>query len=277
VTPMQTPEDVKARVAFAYNHAADFYDHPANGFWGRAGRRTIERLRPAPRSRILDVCCGSGASALPAAEAIGEEGRVLAVDLAQELTRLGQAKASRLGLRNVEFRIADLLTLEPEQGRFDAVVCVFGLFFVPDMNVALRHLGSLVQPAGRLAVTTWGREVFEPVNSMFWDAVRVARPELYKAFNPWDRISEPEAVAQLFVEAGLPEPEAVLEPGSHPLHGDGDVLALLMGTGYRGVLEQLSAPERDQVAETVLAQVRANHVATVKADVIYAIGDGPQA
>lgn len=56
-----------------YNAAADSYDHPANTFWDRYGRRTVDRLRLRRGDRVLDVCCGSGASALPAAEAVGSQ------------------------------------------------------------------------------------------------------------------------------------------------------------------------------------------------------------
>ncbi len=59
------------------NAAADLFDHPANTFWDRFGRKTIERLRLQPGQSVLDVCCGSGASAIPAAEAVGREGRVV--------------------------------------------------------------------------------------------------------------------------------------------------------------------------------------------------------
>ena len=42
---MATPDDAKAKATATYNAAADFYDDPANSFWDRFGRKTIERLR----------------------------------------------------------------------------------------------------------------------------------------------------------------------------------------------------------------------------------------
>ena len=62
-------------------------------------------------ARVLDVCCGTGASALPAAQAIGPGGTVIAVDLAEGLLRLGRAKAESGGLRCVEFREGDMTAL----------------------------------------------------------------------------------------------------------------------------------------------------------------------
>jgi ubiquinone/menaquinone biosynthesis C-methylase UbiE len=266
---VSTPEDVKARVSFAYNSAADHYDHAANSFWDRFGRRTIERLGIRPGARVLDLCCGSGASALPAAMAAGPEGKVTAVDLAPGLIRLAHAKAQRLGLANIEFRVADLLALgDDTTNAFDDVVCVFGIFFVPDMAAALRAMWDCVRPGGRVAVTTWGKGLFEPVNSAFWEAVRGVRPELFKSFHPWDRLGEPALLHRLFEEAGLPKPEVVLEEASHPIRGDGDVLALLLGTGYRGVIEQFSPPERKRVQDEVTAATAS--VPSIRADVLYA-------
>src|SRR6185436_20213571 len=95
---MATPQDAQMKAAATYNAASDFYDHAANTFWTRFGRRTVERLELTPGARVLDVCCGSGASAIPAAEAVGPTGSVLGVDLAQKLLALARAKAGARGL-----------------------------------------------------------------------------------------------------------------------------------------------------------------------------------
>ena len=92
------------------------YDHPANAFWDRYGRRTVDRLRLPVGARVLDVCCGSGASAIPAAEAVGTGGFVLGVDLAEGLLELARAKARERDLANVEFRAGDMLDTRPARG-----------------------------------------------------------------------------------------------------------------------------------------------------------------
>src|SRR5262245_22160099 len=116
---MGTPEDAKRRAAAAYDAAADAYDDPANSFWSRCGERTVQRLKPRPGARILDVCCGSGASALPAALAVGPLGSVLGVDLAANLLELARAKARARNLRHAEFRKADMLDLGLDPASFD--------------------------------------------------------------------------------------------------------------------------------------------------------------
>ena len=272
---MGTPEEARRKAAATYNAAADSYDHPANAFWDRYGRRTVDRLRLPRGARVLDVCCGSGASAIPAAEAVGTGGFVLGVDLAEGLLELARAKARERDLANVEFRAGDMLDLGLPAGGFDAVVCVFGIFFVPDMEAAVRELWRLVGPGGRLAITTWGPRFLEPVNSVFWDVVRAVRPDLYKGFNPWDRLCEPEALRSLLSAAGVTEPDVVAESGSQPLSAPEDWWPTVLGTGYRGTIDQLDAAARERVRGDCLRFIRAEGVRSVEVNVVYAVAAVP--
>ena len=147
-------ESAKLKAATTYNAAADHFDDDPLGFWDRYGRGTIERLTLSPGSTVLDVGCGSGASAIPAAQRVGPGGRVIGVDLAERLLAMARAKANALRLQNAEFRVGDMESLGFSDGAFDAVVCVFAIFFVPDMVKQVRELWRMVRPGGQLAITT---------------------------------------------------------------------------------------------------------------------------
>ncbi|HEX5216626.1 MAG TPA: methyltransferase domain-containing protein [Vicinamibacterales bacterium] len=271
---MTTPADMKTRAAAAYNAAADSYDAAANTFWQRYGSRTVARLDLPKGARVLDVCCGSGASALPAARQVGAGGSVVGVDLAEHLLELARAKAAAEHLANLEFRTGDMLDLQLPGAQFDAVICVFGIFQVPDMTAAARALWRLVTPGGRLAITTWGPRLFEPGNTLFWDAVRELRPELYKGFNPWDRITEPEAVIAMLATAGI-DASAEAEAGRHPIATADDWWCVVMGTGYRGTVEQLSAQERAKLRAINDAGVRDRGIEEIETNVVYATAIKP--
>lgn len=267
---MTNPDDAKKKAAATYNAASDYYDHPANTFWERYGRRTIERLKLAPGEHVLDVCCGSGASAIPTAEIVGPNGSVVGVDLAANLLELARAKAKQRNLENVVFQPGDMTQLQFPDDSFDTVVCVFGIFFVPEMEAALRELERVLRRGGKLAITTWGPRFFEPGNTAFWNSVRNVRPDLYKGFNPWDRISEVDSLLSLFHETSLPEPLVVLEADNQPVNSPEDWWAMIMGSGYRGTVEQLSPPDRDQVRSENIDFIRRASVRAVEANVIYA-------
>jgi ubiquinone/menaquinone biosynthesis C-methylase UbiE len=268
---MTSKEQVMAKTRAAYHAAADTYDHEALDFWSRFGRATVARLGLRPREHVLDVCCGSGASAIPAAEAVGPYGRVLGVDLAPGLLDLARRKARASGLAHAEFVEADFESLAERDGTFDAVVCVFGIFLLPDMAAGVRRLWRWVGPGGRLAVTTWGPRLFEPANTIFWEAVRSVRPELYKGCNPWDRISAPSAVLELFVAAGIPHSSAIASPGEHRLRTADDWWAIVNGSGYRGVLELMTTTERETVREKVIREVGDRAIRSIETNLIYAV------
>jgi ubiquinone/menaquinone biosynthesis C-methylase UbiE len=272
-TTMNTLEEAKVKAAMTYNAAADHFDHPVSSFWHRFGRQTIERINLRPGETVLDVCSGSGGSALPAAELVGPDGKVVAVDLADRLMALAEAKAAAKRLENIEFWVADMLDLGYPDESFDAVVCVFGIFFVPDMQAAIRELWRMVKPGGRLAITTWGPDLFEPANSAFWEAVGEVRPELKRGFNPWDRISEPSGLQAMLAESGVHTAHIVAESGSHPLQSPEDWWKIAMGSGYRGTLEQLDAESLAQVRTTNLSRLDEDQVQAITTNVVYAIAD----
>jgi ubiquinone/menaquinone biosynthesis C-methylase UbiE len=272
---MTTLDEAKAKAAAAYNAAADHYDDPANSFWGRFGRRTVERLGLQGGERVLDVCCGSGASALPAAEAVGPRGSVLGVDLSARLLALARAKADARRLRNSEFRLGDMMDLGLPAAHFDAVVCVFGIFFVPDMAAAVESLWRVVRPGGRLAITTWGPRFFEPASTLFWNSIRAVRPDLYKGFNPWDKISDPASLRALLSEGGVAQAEVVAEAAEHPIDSPQAWWSAILGSGFRGTLEQLDAQQHGEVQNANEDFIRRLGIRSVEANVIYAIALKP--
>ena len=198
---MISKEEAIARTTATYNSAADYFDAPPLSFWNRFGQKTIDRLSLRAGDRILDVCCGTGASAIPAAKCVGSTGTVLGIDLSENLLDLARTKAQDLGLENIEFQMGDFENLGYKSESFDAIVCVFGIFFVPDMVAAVRELWRMVRPGGKLAITSWGKNVFEPANQVFWKAIETERPDLYKHFTPWERISDPTSLKAL-LQAG---------------------------------------------------------------------------
>jgi ubiquinone/menaquinone biosynthesis C-methylase UbiE len=270
------PENAQARAAFTYNAAADFYDAAPLSFWDYFGRRTIELASLPSGSRVLDVCCGAGASALPAAEAVGPTGNVVGVDLAKQLLESAHAKAVQRRLGNIDFEVGDMLTMRFPVASFDAVVCVFGIFFVPDMAKAVSELWSRVRPSGKLAVTTWGPNFCEPANDAFWCSIKTVRPDLYKGFNPWDRINDPAGLRKIFDEGGVASPNIIAENRLHPISSAEDWWTIVLGSGYRGTIEQLTPAERQKVKEANLAFIRDGKISAVETNVLYALATKPE-
>ena len=268
---LKLPDEAQRRAAFTYNAAADFYDRSPLSFWNYFGEQTIALLSLQPGSSVLDVCCGAGASALPAAKRAGSRGKVIGVDLAKELLELARGKAAQQHFGNIQFELGDMLSLRFPSGSFDAVVCVFGIFFVPDMSMAVHELWRLVRPGGKLAVTTWGPNLFEPANTAFWRSIKNVWPELYKGFNPWDRISDPANLEKILSEGGVELPRITAENRFHLINSAEDWWTIILGSGYRGTIEQLDASERDRVKDANLAFIREAKISAIETNALYVL------
>jgi ubiquinone/menaquinone biosynthesis C-methylase UbiE len=271
------PDEHVQRAARTYGAAADHYRRDALSFWDRFGAATVSRLRLAPGATVLDLCCGAGASAIPAARAVGPAGRVLGIDVAAPMLELARARAAAEGLANIEFRHGDATRTGLPSGGFEAVVCVFGVFFAPDMTAFLREMWRLVRPGGVLGVTTWGPGLFEPANSQFWRCVGEAEPALFKAFNPWDEITTPAALAELLTRAGVPDPSVAAAASQHHLDHPDRFWDVVLGSGYRATVDALSPDQRDRVRERLLAGLRSDGVTSLRTDVVYATAERPEA
>jgi ubiquinone/menaquinone biosynthesis C-methylase UbiE len=264
------------RAARTYGAAADHYRLDALSFWDRYGAATVSRLPLAAGDAVLDLCCGAGASAIPAARAVGPSGRVLGVDVAGPLLELARARAADEGLANVEFRLSDATATGLPDAGFGAVVCVFGVFFVPDMPAFVSEMWRLVRPGGVLAVTTWGPGLFEPANSIFWRLVGETEPALFKAFNPWDEITTQQALAGLFSRGGVPDPAVVTEDGRQHLDHPDRFWDIVLGSGYRATVDALSPAQRDRLRAALLAELRSADVTSLRTGVVFGTAVRPR-
>jgi SAM-dependent methyltransferase len=251
-----------------YDAASPHFDAAPLRFWDRYGQRTIARLELPTGARVLDVCCGTGGSALHAARAVGEAGTVIGVDLSAPLLDLAKEKATKHGLRNVDFRVGDMTHLDFPEASFDAVVIVFGIFFAPDMAAQLEALARLVRPGGVLALTTWGPRLFAPLYLPFLDAVRARRPGI-QDYRPWDRLASEADLATLLGASGLTSFEVAAEPGNEQLQRPEDWWAVVLGTGLRWFVDQLDPASAASLRNECM--LRARDVTSIETNVVYAV------
>jgi ubiquinone/menaquinone biosynthesis C-methylase UbiE len=264
------------RAACTYGAAADHYSSASLSFWDRSGAATVSRLPLTAGSTVLDLCCGAGASAIPAARLTGPAGRVLGIDIAGPLLEIARLRAAREGLANIEFRYGDATRTALPDGSFDVVICVFGVFFAPDMAGFVAEMWRLVRPGGVLAITTWGPGLFEPASTVFWESVREVEPMLFKAFNPWDEITTEAALVDLLSRGGVEHADVMAVPGQHHLDHPDSFWDIVLGSGYRATVDALSEEQRDLVRRHVLGELRSGGITSLRTDVIFSTAQRPE-
>ena len=130
---------------------AGLYDahHLAFRDYRREAEQIVAALELTPAAAVIDMGCGTGAFAIPAAQYCRT---VYAVDVSRAMLNRARRKARKAGLRNVEFHHGGFLTYEHRAAAADAVVTVAALHHLPDFwkLVGLHRLASMLKPGGRL-------------------------------------------------------------------------------------------------------------------------------
>jgi ubiquinone/menaquinone biosynthesis C-methylase UbiE len=134
------------------------------------GELFISRLPIRAGMDVLDVACGTGNLAIPAART---GARVMGVDIAENL--LVQARARGAGENlNATFQYGDAEALQFPDASFDVVVSMYGAMFAPRPEVVARELARVVRPGGLIAMANWTPEGF--VGKSFAVTGRIAPP-----------------------------------------------------------------------------------------------------
>jgi ubiquinone/menaquinone biosynthesis C-methylase UbiE len=253
-------QELKQKIRSAFDQAAAGYDKPALRFFSETGECLADHMGLLGHEHILDVASGTGAAALACARRLGK-GRVTGIDLSEAMLDQARAKAARNRLENVQFQPMDIEVLSFPPDAFDGACCSFGVFFLPDMAAGLRNIASVVKPGGRIGITSFTEQVFEPLVSIFFDHIQrcgLALPPL-----SWKRLDHPDKHRQLYESAGLRGIETHREPMGYHLKDEEDWWDILWNSGFRGLLNQLSAME--------LAAFRRQHLQEIAA---HATGQG---
>lgn len=118
-----------------------------------SGEAFVDRIGIAPGMVVLDLGCGDGTTAIPAAQ-LGAN--VLGVDIASNLVAAGNARAASHGLTNIRFQEGDASHLSGiDANSFDLVISVFGAMFAPRPMDVAREMARITRPGGRIVMGNW--------------------------------------------------------------------------------------------------------------------------
>lgn len=179
-------EGIKTRIKATwmsgdYPQIAHFTEGTAQAF--------IDRLRLQPGSKVLDVACGNGNLAIPAAKAGAV---VTGIDIAPNLLDQARERAVREGV-DIQFDEGDAEDLPYEAGVFDLVISMFGAMFAPRPEIVASELCRVCRHGGHIAMANWtpagligelfktvGKHVAPPrgVSPLLWGDETVVRRRL---------------------------------------------------------------------------------------------------
>ena len=116
------------------------------------GADLARRLPPDPERAVLEIACGTGRVTRQLRERLSPAVRLTATDLSKAMLDYARAKVTVSG---IEWREADACKLPFDDASFGAVVCAFGIMFVPDKKAALREACRVLRKGGVLLFNVW--------------------------------------------------------------------------------------------------------------------------
>ncbi|MEQ1785159.1 MAG: class I SAM-dependent methyltransferase, partial [Hyphomonadaceae bacterium] len=118
-----------------------------------SGEELVAKLGIVAGMKVLDLGCGDGTTAIPAAKRGAD---VLGVDIASNLVAAGNKRAQELGLPNARFQEGDASNLAGiADDSFDLVVSIFGAMFAPRPFDVAKEMVRVAKPGGRIVMGNW--------------------------------------------------------------------------------------------------------------------------
>jgi ubiquinone/menaquinone biosynthesis C-methylase UbiE len=118
-----------------------------------SGEALVQSLGITKGLKVLDLGCGDGTTALPAASRGAD---VLGVDIARNLVEAGNKRAQERGLSNLKFQVGDACDLHDlEDQSFDLVVSIFGAMFAPRPFDVAKEMVRVTKSGGRIVMGNW--------------------------------------------------------------------------------------------------------------------------
>lgn len=247
----------KERVTGIFNRAAATYDRVGPRVFSHFGQRLVDVAPLALGLRVLDIAAGRGAVLIPAAQRVGEGGRMVGIDLSSEMVRETSAEIARAGWRHVEMRQMDAEHLEFPEATFDCALCGFALWFFPDPAAALREIRRTLKPGGSLTLTTWAED--NPAQRFSRGVVRPFLPPGASGATKQDapQFNTTEQIQAGLSEAGFESIRAYAEAQDFVYDSGEDWWATLWSMGMRGNLEKLAPEVLEQAKMAGLKAVEA--------------------
>jgi len=155
---MASEDDAKSRELQSWTAVAPGWrkhDGRITQMLDRVSVRLLDMAGIKEGSAVLDVACGTGEPAIPAARRVGTTGRVFATDAVAGMVDFARKKAAAANLSNIDFQVMDAEQLDLPAATFDAATMRFGLMFMPSPVVCLQRIHRALKPRARLALATW--------------------------------------------------------------------------------------------------------------------------
>jgi ubiquinone/menaquinone biosynthesis C-methylase UbiE len=208
--------------------------------------------------RVLDLACGTGVVARIAAERVGDQGRVVGLDINEAMLAVARS-LSVASDEPIEWCRGSVLALPFEDATFDVGCCQLGLQFFPDRPTALREIHRVLAPDGRLALNVFGPIEHNPATHALADALdRHVNPLASLAKRTEHALADTDTLHALVAGAGFHGIEMRTSRKMVHFPSATDYVRIQMtATPLAGLIARNDAAERDRLIGTLIEDIGA--------------------
>lgn len=252
---MHTPTDENdVRREMLRNAIAEGADHEVLRFSVFCADRLVMHLHPATGDKILDAATGTGALAMAASQAVGQSGRVTAIDTAESLLVRLEDKIRKFGIANIDVHAMDAMRLDFRRDYFQHTACSLGLFWQADARAAMREWVRVTRPGGSVNLAVFAPQAFQPQLGLLRQ--RIAQvSESVDAKVSWEQVSQREPLFALMQDTGLVDVTVHEEQLGYHLSDAMEWWTLVWNSILRLQVDRVPAEKRDRLRTEHLAEV----------------------
>jgi len=182
------------------------FEEDLDSIFSSVTQRLLEHGQPSPGEKVLDIGCGTGATSMDLAKAVGPQGSVIGVDISRQLLARAEKRKRDARLNQIDYLVADAQIHKFAPDSFDLIASRFGVMFFDDPVAAFSNLAASLRRGGRLSFAAWASI----------------------SDNPWFKVPRDAAVKQL----GTPSPTPSTAPGPLAFQDTEYVIQILEQAGW---------------------------------------------
>jgi ubiquinone/menaquinone biosynthesis C-methylase UbiE len=272
--------EIKKNITDLFNKVSTVFDSNGPRYFAYFGGELVEHAGVKEGQKVLDVASGKGASLFVSAEKVGENGKVIGIDIAEGMVKETNLEIQRRVLKNVEAIVMDAEKLDFTNETFDHILCGFGVFFFPDYKIALNEFMRVLKNGGRFSFTTFLRKRDE---KFMWldDLVEKYLPPVQDELDEYQEDDAPEfhteeGLYKILKKAGYKNTQVINEEKVFVYNDEQEWWDKLWTHGFLDVLEKIPEHKMEEFKTEVfekLREIKGEEGIATTIYVLYALGE----
>jgi ubiquinone/menaquinone biosynthesis C-methylase UbiE len=245
-------EGRKEFIRQVFNTVSEQYGQGELRFFENAANHLPGLLNLKGDEKLLDIATGTGlASTLLAGHL--PDGQVTGIDLSEGMLEKAQARASDLGLSNIDFQQMDMTQMDLPENHFDVINSSFGVFFVEDMEQLVQHVSTRLKPGGRFITTHFAKGSMAPMQDLIMDRLQQYGVDVPNV--SWSQLDSETANRELYETAGFKNITHCRNQVGYYFNDAAGWWDVVWWAGYRGFVNQIAEEQAHQFKQEHLDEI----------------------